>query len=178
MVRGSTGVSATSAGISTVSVNANAGAASSSSFPSAAAPPTHSGTGHGTHNTQERPTAVRDRVAEEVLTFMAAIERGEVPTAVGLPLPPGANIFDSLRGPGGLGGERARRNSAPASKEALRRLTRFKVRPSGIPKNQREEQFDSSSWSPMGQAHRTHQSVTLEQSSTWRQVFLANDSTR
>lgn len=93
-----------------------------------AAPPRTIASG-GPQAIQERRAAVRDRVAQEVLAFIAAIERGEVPTAVGLPLPPGVNFLDGLQGQHGLasGG-----SSAPASQDALKKLRRFQVQNSWV----------------------------------------------
>lgn len=118
--------SETTVGNITASVAAGISTPMASSNTPTTVPPPRAATTGGPQLHQDRRSAVRDRVAQEVLTFIAAIERGELPTAVGLPVPPGANFLDSLRGQGGLVSEG---NSAPASPEALKKLHRFKVRP-------------------------------------------------
>lgn len=71
-----------------------------------------------------RRAAVSERVAREVLNFMAAIERGEL-TAVGLPEVPGAAMFEGA-GLGGGGGGRGER-SAPALEQVVKNLPRIQV---------------------------------------------------
>ena len=68
-------------------------------------------------------TAVGGRVAREVLAFMAAIERGDLSTAVGLPVPPGVTILENLPG---LGARRS--TSAPALERVVKNLPRVQVR--------------------------------------------------
>lgn len=76
----------------------------------------------------ETPPAARraqasERVAREVLNFMAAIERGES-LAVGLPLPPGAvGLGGAVGTNGGGGGGRA----APALEQVVKDLPRIQV---------------------------------------------------
>lgn len=77
----------------------------------------------------ETPPAARraqasERVAREVLNFMAAIERGES-LAVGLPLPPGAVGLGgaAVGANGGGGGGRA----APALEQVVKDLPRIQV---------------------------------------------------
>ncbi|CAM9682172.1 unnamed protein product [Ectocarpus sp. 12 AP-2014] len=75
----------------------------------------------------ETPPAARrarasERVAREVLNFMAAIERGES-LAVGLPLPPGAVLGGAVGTNGGGGGGRA----APALEQVVKDLQRIQV---------------------------------------------------
>lgn len=74
--------------------------------------------------------AVSERVAQEVLAFMAAIERGDLSTAVGLPAPPGAALLEDLPGGRGLaaGGGGSRGRSAPALAQVVKDLPRVKVR--------------------------------------------------
>lgn len=91
----------------------------------------------GPQGIQERRAAVRDRVGQEVLAFIAAIERGDAATAEGFPPPPGAtanaggnaiNLLEGLRAFGGVGGGSAGGTGAsPASQEAVKRLPRIEV---------------------------------------------------
>ncbi|CAN0291603.1 unnamed protein product, partial [Ectocarpus sp. 8 AP-2014] len=70
-----------------------------------------------------RRAQASERVAREVLNFMAAIERGES-LAVGLPLPPGAvGLGGTVGTNGGGGGGRA----APALEQVVKDLPRIQV---------------------------------------------------
>lgn len=96
-----------------------------------AAPPSPSpantagGTSHqGIH---ERRAAVRDRVAQEVLAFIAAIERGDAATAAGFPPPPGAAAGGVVGAGGLLGGAGQGSAAVPASREAVEKLPRIEV---------------------------------------------------
>jgi len=77
-----------------------------------------------------RRAAVSERVAREVLNFMAAIERGEL-TAVGLPEVPGAAMFPEVGlgvgVGGGDGGGGIAGRSAPAQERVVEDLPRIQV---------------------------------------------------
>ena len=75
-----------------------------------------------------RRAAVSERVAREVLNFMAAIERG-LPAAVGLPEVPGEAALEDvvLGGGGGGGGEGRNGHAAPAMEQVVKNLPRIKV---------------------------------------------------
>lgn len=92
--------------------------------PPASPPPTNATTVVSEHRNR---AVASERVAQEVLAFMAAIERGDLSTAVGLPAPPGVALLEELPGiRAGLGGPRSSR-SAPALEHVVRRLPRIQV---------------------------------------------------
>lgn len=70
-----------------------------------------------------------ERVSQEVLRFMAAIERGDLPSPVGMPAPPGVPALEDLpglAGATGVGGGRDSR-SAPALEQVVKSLPRIEV---------------------------------------------------
>ncbi len=73
-----------------------------------------------------RRAAVSERVAREVLNFMAAIERGES-AAVGLPEVPGEAMMLEDLGLGGGGGGVRNGHAAPALEKVVKELPRIKV---------------------------------------------------